>query len=257
MQVNVTARGPIADEDRERAQEKISELAGKVGEPLLSAHVTLREEANPRIERGARAEGEVDVNGRTVRAQVADISMPAAIDQLVDRLARQVHRHVDRMRSMRRDEADATPGRWRNGEFAPSRPGRFTRPVGERELVRRKGFAVAPMDPLQAVVELEDLDHDFFLFRGRSRDVDAIVYHRDDGHIGLIGPRDVEWDDVAELGVVCEPTRQSEPVTIEQATAEMDELNHRFLFFYDAADGRGKVIYLRYDGNYGLIEPGT
>jgi hypothetical protein len=35
----------------------------------------------------------------------------------------------------------------------------------------------------------------------------------------------------------------------------MDVLNHRFLYFIDEADGRGKVIYLRHDGNYGLVEP--
>jgi len=35
----------------------------------------------------------------------------------------------------------------------------------------------------------------------------------------------------------------------------MDELNHRFLYFVDAYDGRGKVLYLRHDGDYGLVEP--
>jgi hypothetical protein len=35
----------------------------------------------------------------------------------------------------------------------------------------------------------------------------------------------------------------------------MDVLNHRFLYFIDTADGRGKVLYLRHDGDYGLVEP--
>jgi hypothetical protein len=35
----------------------------------------------------------------------------------------------------------------------------------------------------------------------------------------------------------------------------MDLLNHRFLYFIDADDGRGRVLYLRHDGNYGLVEP--
>ena len=34
-----------------------------------------------------------------------------------------------------------------------------------------------------------------------------------------------------------------------------DAPNHRFLYFIDAADGRGKVLYLRHDGDYGLVEP--
>jgi hypothetical protein len=37
------------------------------------------------------------------------------------------------------------------------------------------------------------------------------------------------------------------------ARAEMDILNHRFVYFTD--DGRGRVLYLRHDGDYGLVDP--
>ena len=52
-----------------------------------------------------------------------------------------------------------------------------------------------------------------------------------------------------------EPSRYPEPISLERARDEMDVLNHRFLYFVDAADGHGKVMYLRHDGNYGLVEP--
>jgi ribosome-associated translation inhibitor RaiA len=32
-------------------------------------------------------------------------------------------------------------------------------------------------------------------------------------------------------------------------------LNHRSVYFTDANDGRGRVLYLRHDGDYGLVEP--
>ena len=35
----------------------------------------------------------------------------------------------------------------------------------------------------------------------------------------------------------------------------MNAVGHRFLFFENAATGRGSVLYRRYDGHYGLIEP--
>ena len=41
---------------------------------------------------------------------------------------------------------------------------------------------------------------------------------------------------------------------MKDAVAEMNVLNHRFMYFTDAASGRGTVIYMRYDGHYGLIE---
>ena len=46
----------------------------------------------------------------------------------------------------------------------------------------------------------------------------------------------------------------SGPTRLEDAVAEMNILNHRFMYFTDAANGRGNVIYMRYDGHYGLIE---
>jgi putative sigma-54 modulation protein len=60
--------------------------------------------------------------------------------------------------------------------------------------------------------------------------------------------------DEADL-VVTRPSRYSEPLTLAQARGEMDILDHRFLYFTDADDDRGKVIYLRFDGDYGLVEP--
>jgi hypothetical protein len=54
---------------------------------------------------------------------------------------------------------------------------------------------------------------------------------------------------------VPEPSRYGDPLTLAQARAEMDLVDHRFLYFTDAADGRGKVLYLRSDGDYGLVEP--
>jgi hypothetical protein len=60
--------------------------------------------------------------------------------------------------------------------------------------------------------------------------------------------------------VVTKPSWFSEPLGFATARQEMDLLNERavntrFLYFIDADDGRGKVIYLRLDGDYGLVEP--
>ena len=71
----------------------------------------------------------------------------------------------------------------------------------------------------------------------------------------MIGPLGTGWSGSDEDGIVREDSRGPEPRTLETVIAEMNELNHRFLYFVDAASGRGRVIYLRYDGHYGLIEP--
>ncbi|MET0816106.1 MAG: sigma 54 modulation/S30EA ribosomal C-terminal domain-containing protein, partial [Solirubrobacteraceae bacterium] len=62
--------------------------------------------------------------------------------------------------------------------------------------------------------------------------------------------------------VVAQPSWFSEPLPFAAARSEMDMLNeravhHRFLYFIDADDERGKVLYLRLDGDYGLVEPAS
>ena len=42
---------------------------------------------------------------------------------------------------------------------------------------------------------------------------------------------------------------------LESARAEMDALDHRFLYFIEAGADRGRVLYLRVDGDYGLVQP--
>jgi hypothetical protein len=106
----------------------------------------------------------------------------------------------------------------------------------------------------QAADALEDLDHDFFLFHDAGTDTDAVLYWREDGHHALIEPRRAAQRPDGR-GAIPETNRFSSPIDLDVAVAEMDAVGHRFLFFENAATGRGNVIYRRYDGHYGLIEP--
>ena len=53
-------------------------------------------------------------------------------------------------------------------------------------IVRTKQFAIKPMTPEEAVLQMELLSHDFFLFTNADTGAAAVVYRRKDGHIGLI-----------------------------------------------------------------------
>jgi putative sigma-54 modulation protein len=110
------------------------------------------------------------------------------------------------------------------------------------------------MGTIEAVNELLDMDVEFFLFVHARTNEDVVVYRRDDGRIGLLHPPFSKLADENDI-VVPEPSRYSRPLTLDEARTEMNYLNHRFLYFIDAADMRGKVLYLRHDGDYGLVEP--
>jgi hypothetical protein len=92
--------------------------------------------------------------------------------------------------------------------------------------------------------------------RWRRRGAAGARYRRGrkDHRIGLLFPPGSALADEADV-IVASPSRYAGRLTLAAARAEMDLLEHRFLYFLDAGDGRGRVVYLRTDGDYGVVEP--
>jgi putative sigma-54 modulation protein len=55
-------------------------------------------------------------------------------------------------------------------------------------IVKTKQFPVGPMSPGEAVLQLELIGHDFFVFRSDESNEINVVYRRRDGNYGLIEP---------------------------------------------------------------------
>jgi hypothetical protein len=134
------------------------------------------------------------------------------------------------------------------------RPGKRLKPPELRDIIPQRTAYPFPETTLDAVADLLDLDLEFLLFRHARTGEDVVVHRRDDGLIGLLHPPGSPLADENDL-VTPEPSRYPEPIPLSKARDEMDVLDHRFLYFIDAADGRGKVLYMRHDGDYGLVEP--
>lgn len=58
----------------------------------------------------------------------------------------------------------------------------------EPRIIRRKQFVMKPMDVEEAVLQMNLLGHDFFVFRNAHGDEISVVYRREDGNYGLIEP---------------------------------------------------------------------
>ena len=56
------------------------------------------------------------------------------------------------------------------------------------EIIRSKRFAIKPMDPEEACVQMELLGHDFYVFRNSETDEVNVVYKRKANSYGLIEP---------------------------------------------------------------------
>ena len=135
-----------------------------------------------------KMEVSIPMHKRILRAEVSDSDVSNCLDAAVDILERQVVKYKTRLRDRRRRSvATSEELLFIEGieppvvEAAPQ----------EQEIVihRTKRFALKPMDAQEAVMEMELLNHDFYVFRNSWTDEVNVVYKRFDGEYGLIEPQ--------------------------------------------------------------------
>jgi len=164
---------------RDYAEDKIGRIAKILDHMIMSAEVELQVEKNPSNPKAHVAEVTVYTKGPVIRAREAAPDMYAAIDLVSEKLERQVRKFktkiVDR-------HTKVTPV----GEVAASFG---EEPEREPEIVKTKTVEVKPMSPDEAILQLELLGHDFFVFSSAETDQINVLYRRTDGDYGLIEPR--------------------------------------------------------------------
>ncbi|MCL2357596.1 MAG: ribosome-associated translation inhibitor RaiA [Defluviitaleaceae bacterium] len=131
-----------------------------------------------------KMEVSVPLHKRVLRAEVSDTDVSSCIDQAVDILEKQVVKYKSRLRDRRR-RAVAT-----NDELTfLNTPDTDDETSNEIIITRTKKFALKPMDAQEAVMEMELLNHGFYVFRNSWTDEINVVYKRNDGEYGLIEPQ--------------------------------------------------------------------
>jgi putative sigma-54 modulation protein len=167
----------VSDSMRSYAEDKLRKLERQLADPT-QIELELSVERNPSISANHVAEATIWTNGPTLRARGASADMRASIDQLVDKLERQVTRY--RQKRRRRTGRDNGTNL---GAGSPSNEG------SEPAIVKTKQFPVKPMSPEEAVLQLELVGHDFFVFENAETGEVNVVYRRHDGNYGLIEPQ--------------------------------------------------------------------
>ena len=71
----------------------------------------------------------------------------------------------------------------------PKGPSSGPPPKAGEQIVKVKQFSVKPMNPEEAVLQLELIGHDFFVFRSDDSGEINVIYRRKDGGYGLIEPQ--------------------------------------------------------------------
>jgi len=168
----------MTEDLREHAERKIAKL-DRFFKDESDAHITLGEE------RGRfRVEVTLQNNGMYYRVSEVTSDIFASIDSAVAAIERQIRKNKTRLEK-----------RLREGAFEReigALPGYVTEDEGEEEFQIRKTkrFSVKPMSPEEAILQMNLLGHEFFVFRNQN-EAFAIVYKRKQGGYGLIEADDM------------------------------------------------------------------
>jgi ribosomal subunit interface protein len=249
VSAEVLVRGPVPAGALDYAKDKVEHVAHYANQPVLAARAVLTMAQDPALERPARAEASLDVSGTQVRAHAVASDMTGAVDLLEAKLRDNLTQHQDRQRTRHRWIGVASEHEWRHGSLPRQPQAHFPRPPQEREVVRRKTFALAPMTPDEAAYEMGLLDHDFYLFTDSRSGKDAVVYRDGDGRFAIRG----EAVPTGESASLVEMVGSAPTLSEAEAVSRLDLSGEPFVLYLDPQSGRGRVLYIRYDGHYGLI----
>nr|WP_263324839.1 ribosome-associated translation inhibitor RaiA [Neobacillus sp. Marseille-Q6967] len=163
---------------RDYVEKKISKLERYFTEtPEAKVNVNLRFNQD----KTSKVEVTIPLPNLVLRAEETNVDMYGAIDLISDKLERQIRKHKTKVNRKFREK----------GEF----PITFTASENtevqdiddeELEVVRTKRFDLKPMDSEEAILQMNLLGHNFYVFNNSETNRTNVVYKRKDGRYGLI-----------------------------------------------------------------------
>lgn len=170
----------VTEAIRDYVEKKVGKLERYFSEvPEATAHVNLK----VYTERTAKVEVTIPLPYLVLRAEETSPDLYASIDLVVDKLERQIRKFKTKINRKARETALVTPedmALFSKGTVEEEANG------SDLEIVRTKRLSLKPMDSEEAVLQMNMLGHNFFIFEDAETNGTSIVYRRKDGKYGLI-----------------------------------------------------------------------
>lgn len=124
-----------------------------------------------------RVEITIPLKSFIIRSEETKNDFYAAVDKAVDKLERQIRKNKTRMMSKQIKT---------NYDFAFSQIELDEEDNKENKILKRKKVEVKPMNEEEAILQMELLGHQFYMYKDSENDKPAVVYKRNDGNYGVI-----------------------------------------------------------------------
>lgn len=166
------AEGNLSTRDKDYAAKKLGKLDRYFHSAQKVELVHREQKLNHKIE------VTVFADGMTLRGEESDASLRAAIDKVADKLENRLKRLKGRIAKSHK----------RRGNNVPNGFAEAAEPESDEPQLIIKRFILKPMSIEEASLQMEMLDHPFFVFRNAETNQTEVLYKRDDGHYGLLSP---------------------------------------------------------------------
>ena len=178
MEYIIKARNMELDETvRNYAEKKIKNKVNKYLDKAIKIEIKLNFEKNPKINLNNLAEVTVFTGGSVIRATDSGMDMFEAIDKVSSKIERQIKKYRNKIIQ-----------RGRKNFSSKVVPEKDIEEKIRKQIVKTKNFAIKPITPEEAVMQMEMLGHDFFVFINSESEKTAVIYRRKDSNYGLIEP---------------------------------------------------------------------
>ncbi|TET49001.1 MAG: ribosome-associated translation inhibitor RaiA [Actinomycetota bacterium] len=174
---------------RDYSEKKIKDKIEKLLDRMTKTEVKFVMEKNPRISENNRVEVTAFASGAVIRVTDTGTDIFEAIDKVSSKLERQIKKYRDKMtrkgRKNHKNALDITSAEI--GKMGSADSGDIEEKIRE-SIVKTKSFVLKPISPEEAVIQMEMLGHDFFVFINSETERTAVIYKRKDSNYGLIEP---------------------------------------------------------------------
>ncbi len=162
----------ITDAMRDYVEEKLEKL-----EKYLESSENVRANVIVKVKNYDQTiEITIPLKSFILRSEETQEDFYAAVDKTIDKLERQIRKNKTKLMSKQNK-----PSYDFNFSFMED-----DEEEEDQRVLKRKSVEVKPMDEEEAILQMELLGHQFYMFKDADTDKYAVVYKRKDGHYGII-----------------------------------------------------------------------
>ena len=175
MNITISSRKTtVKDSFRDWAEKKLKKLDRFFEEDAQAAIVVTNERERETVEVTVQSRGMI------FRAEKTSADRLDSLDAVVESLIKQIVKNKNKLEKKGKTKAATLEG---FEEYAAEPHD------DEYHVVKTKAFDLKPMSVDEAILQMNMLDHQFYMFQNDANDLVCIVYKRTDGDYGLLEPR--------------------------------------------------------------------